>query len=321
MRGWHLALRPDRPSSRPPPKRRASLRSHRAVIPRAKLRAREPPSLPLLPLRATPTAHPSHMLDLFHPQGVCAMIFSTMPHPRLVSFIIPAWNEESFVATTIEAVKAAALDLAEPSEIIVADDASTDRTAEIARQHGARVVTVHHRQIAATRNAGAREAQGDLLIFIDADTIVTPEAVCAAVKAVRLGAIGGGCAIRYGGRLPLYLRVFVPIEVWFCRATGIAFGCFLFCTRAAFDAVGGFDTGLYATEEVPMSMALHRQGRFVILRECIITSGRKLRTHSTREWFGQIYRITFARRRYIRSRAGMGLWYDDRRPDPEMKKL
>ena len=124
----------------------------------------------------------------------------------------------------------------------MADDSSTDRTAEIAREHGARVVTVQHRQISATRNSGARAAQGDLLIFIDADTIVTPEAVCAAVAAVCAGAVGGGCAIRYSGRIPAYLRVFVPIEVWFARMMRLAFGCFLFTTREAFEAVGGCST-------------------------------------------------------------------------------
>ena len=243
-----------------------------------------------------------------------------MPNPHLISFVIPAWNEESVLGPTLEALAVAIRHLAMPSEVIVADDSSTDRTAEIARQHGVRVVSVHHRQISATRNGGAREAQGDLLIFIDADTIVTPQAVSAAVEAVRGGAIGGGCAIRYSGRIPAYLRVFIPIEVWFAQKMRIAFGCFLFCTREAFEAVGGFDTTIYATEEVTMSLALHRQGRFVCLRECVLTSGRKLRTHSTVEWFIQIYRITFARNRYIRDRHAMDVWYGERRPDPELTK-
>jgi glycosyltransferase involved in cell wall biosynthesis len=243
-----------------------------------------------------------------------------MPNPRFISFVVPAWNEESVLAPTLEALNIARRQLTEPSEVIVADDSSTDRTAEIAHQHGARVVSVRHRQISATRNAGAREAQGDVLIFIDADTIVTPEAVCAAVEAVRGGVIGGGCAIRYSGRIPAYLRVFIPIEVWFARKMRLAFGCFLFCTRAAFDAVGGFDTNIYATEEVTLSLALHRQGRFVCLRECVSTSGRKLRTHSTLEWFAQIYRITFARKKYIHDRNAMGVWYGERRPDPELSE-
>jgi glycosyltransferase involved in cell wall biosynthesis len=243
-----------------------------------------------------------------------------MSVPRLISFVIPAWNEEPVLEPTLEALNAARKHLAEPSEVIVVDDNSTDQTAEIARNHGARVLRVRHRQISAARNAGAREAQGDLFIFIDADTVVTPEAICAAVEAVRGGAIGGGCAIRYSGRIPAYLRVFIPMEVWFARKMRMAFGCFLFCTRAAFDAVGGFDTNIYATEEVTLSLALHRQGRFVCLRECVSTSGRKLRTHSTLEWFAQIYRVTFARKKYIHDRDAMGVWYGERRPDPELSE-
>jgi glycosyltransferase involved in cell wall biosynthesis len=243
-----------------------------------------------------------------------------MPQPRLISFVIPAWNEESVLGPTLEALNIARRHLAEPSEVIVANDSSIDRTEEIARQHGAQVVTVQHRQIAATRNAGARAAQGDLLIFIDADTLVTSRVVWDAVEAVRTGAIGGGCAVHYSGRIPAYLRVIIPIEVWFARQMRMAFGCFLFCTRDAFEAVGGFDTALYATEEVTLSFALHKQGRFVCLRECVSTSGRKLRTHSAFEWFIQIYRITFARRRCAGNRDAMGVWYDERRPDPESTK-
>ena len=244
----------------------------------------------------------------------------TVKNLNLVSFIIPAWNEESVLGPTLEALSVATRHLDVPSEVIVADDGSTDRTAEIGRQHCARVITVHHRQISATRNAGARVAQGDLLIFIDADTIVTAEVVRAAVATVRAGAVGGGCAIRFTGRIPMYLRVLIPFEMLFCRMMRIAFGCFLFCTREAFEAVGGFDTTIYATEEVTLSLALRRQGRFVCLRECVSTSGRKLRTHSTIEWFVQIYRISFARHRYIRDRTAMGVWYGDRRPDPELTK-
>src|SRR5688572_21460895 len=95
----------------------------------------------------------------------------------MISFIIPAYNEELLLGRTLRALDDAARGLGEPFEIIVVDDASTDRTADVAREHGARVVSVNRRQIAATRNAGAREASGELLFFIDADTVVTAAAV------------------------------------------------------------------------------------------------------------------------------------------------
>src|SRR5262245_58522423 len=78
----------------------------------------------------------------------------------MISFIIPAYNEQDLIGRTVSAVHEAARTLGKAYEIIVVDDASTDGTAQIAATQGARVVTVHRRQIAATRNAGARVATG-----------------------------------------------------------------------------------------------------------------------------------------------------------------
>ena len=79
------------------------------------------------------------------------------------------------------------------------DDASTDDTRAIAHALGARVVSVTGRHVAATRNAGARASLGKWLIFVDPDTLVTPEVVEAAIAAMRGGAVGGACKIlRFG---------------------------------------------------------------------------------------------------------------------------
>jgi glycosyltransferase involved in cell wall biosynthesis len=67
----------------------------------------------------------------------------------MISFIVPAYNEETELPSTLAAIRAAASDVAQPFEIIVVDDASTDATPEIAEQAGARVVSIHRRQIAA----------------------------------------------------------------------------------------------------------------------------------------------------------------------------
>jgi len=158
-----------------------------------------------------------------------------------LSFIIPAYNEERLLRRTLLAIDQVARGLTEPVEVIVVDDASIDGTAEIARAHNARVVSVSFRQIAATRNAGAQEAHGEWFVFVDADTIVTEAAVRGAIAAMRTGAVGGGCAVRFDGRVPRYGRVLVAIVAPLYRALGLAAGCFLFCTREAFHAAGGFD--------------------------------------------------------------------------------
>ena len=92
----------------------------------------------------------------------------------MISFIVPAHNEQTCLGRTLQAIHESARAAGLPYEIIVADDASTDATAEVARQNNARVVSVNHRQIAATRNSGASAAQGGQLFFVDADTIINP---------------------------------------------------------------------------------------------------------------------------------------------------
>ena len=94
----------------------------------------------------------------------------------MISFIVPAHNEEAWVGRCVSAIRNGAESLGEPHEIIVVDDASSDATASIARQQGAQVVRVEHRQIAATRNTGARQAHGDILFFVDADTLANAPA-------------------------------------------------------------------------------------------------------------------------------------------------
>jgi glycosyltransferase involved in cell wall biosynthesis len=235
----------------------------------------------------------------------------------MISFIVPAYNEERLLGATLEAIRAAAEAVGEGHEVIVVDDASSDRTAEVAREHGARVVSVANRQIAATRNAGAREAKGDLLIFVDADTIVNPEVVGAAYTAVKGCAVGGGAAVRFQGRLPWYAKALTPIAIWVFRTAGLAAGCFMFATRKAFEAVGGFDQSLYGAEEIALSRALKREGNFVVLKQSVETSGRKFRAHTTWEIFAVMARLVLLGRSGVRTRDDMAFWYAKRREDPD----
>ncbi len=105
----------------------------------------------------------------------------------MISFIIPAHNEEALIGATLDSIFACAKAAGRPFEVIVSCDACTDRTAEITRQKGARAVECNNRQIAATRNSGAREAKGEIFIFIDADTLLTDAALRDALKRFQSG--------------------------------------------------------------------------------------------------------------------------------------
>ncbi|GAC1700610.1 MAG: glycosyltransferase [Steroidobacteraceae bacterium] len=235
----------------------------------------------------------------------------------MISFIVPAYNEERLLGATLEALHAAGRAVGERYELVVVDDASTDRTALIAQRHGALLVSVAHRQIAATRNSGAREAKGELFIFVDADTIVNQAVVRSAVEAWRNGVVGGGAAVEFDGAVPLYARLLMPVVMRLFRVARLAAGCFLFCTRSAFVAVGGFDEAFYGAEELVMSRALKRCGKFVVLRQAVTTSGRRLRTHSGREMLMVMGRLALRGRKAVKQRQGMELWYAQRREDPE----
>jgi glycosyltransferase involved in cell wall biosynthesis len=231
----------------------------------------------------------------------------------MISFIIPAHNEEALLGRTLTALDEAAQKVGEPYEIVVSSDASTDRTDEIALSHGARVVSVAHRQIAATRNAGAAAATGEILIFVDADTMITEAALRAALRELEGGAVGGGAAVRFdGGPLPLYARILERLLPPVLRLLKLAPGCFIFCTRDAYVAASGFDETLYATEEVGFAKRLKDCGRFVILREFVVTSARKLRARSlfALVWVG--VRLAMGGGKSVRQREGLEYWYGPR---------
>jgi glycosyltransferase involved in cell wall biosynthesis len=235
----------------------------------------------------------------------------------MLSFIVPAHNEETLLANTLAAIHAAARDAAAAYELIVVDDASTDGTARIAAECGARVVHVENRQISATRNAGARVAAGDLFVFVDADTVANADAVRDVLAAVDSGAVGGGCLFRFDGRLPFWGRVMYPIGIRLFRLLNVVGGCFMFCTRVAFEATGGFCEDYFAAEELIFTKALKRHGRFVIPRSYVVTSGRKLRCYSGFEILWVLFTIVIRGPKSYRSRKGLDVWYGKRRIDPE----
>ena len=231
----------------------------------------------------------------------------------MISYIVPAHNEEALLGRTLSAIHQSVRASREPYEIVVVNDASTDRTVEIALEQGARAISVNHRQIAATRNAGAAAAVGEILIFVDADTTVTERALSAAIGALRQGAVGGGAVVRFdAGRLPFYARVLEFLLPPVLRVLQLAPGCFLFCTRQAYLAAGRFDEALYVAEEVGFVQRLKRQGRFIMLPEFVITSALKLQNRSAFQllWVG--LRLAIGGERLLCQRDGLDYWYGPR---------
>jgi len=231
-----------------------------------------------------------------------------------LSFVIPAHNEEHELPETLRAIRSAAGTARETYEIIVVDDASNDATDAIARQAGARVVSINRRQIAAARNAGARAARGEFLFFVDADTHIAPGHVTKALEALAEGCSGGSAHVAMDQPLPWWgkiaLRAFSAIYFAIGR---LGAGAFLFTRHTSFETVGGFDEQYFAGEEVYFSVALKNLGRFKILREPIVTSARKLRMHSPGSVFAQFLFVCLSGPSAVRTRDKLALWYDGKR--------
>ena len=230
---------------------------------------------------------------------------------HVLSFIVPAYNEEFELPRTLRAIHEAAAN--EEHEIIVVDDASTDRTAEIARSAAAKVVSISRRQIAAARNAGARVARGDVLFFVDADTRINRKHVTGALAALNAGFVGGGARVAVEGDIPRWARIGLQLFCFVYFALNFGAGAFLFTTRKNFESAGGLDESLFIGEEVYFSLALRKLGRFKILNEPITTSGRKLRMYSAPQILKHCIRVFFSGPRVARSRTGLEIWYDGKR--------
>jgi glycosyltransferase involved in cell wall biosynthesis len=230
-----------------------------------------------------------------------------------VSVIIPAYNEEKYMRPGVAALKAeiARACAERPGlhvEVIVVDNESRDRTAEIAREAGFRVVTESKHQISRVRNTGAQAAGGQVFVTIDADSQIGEGTLSEILDVLAQGAVGGGCArIRLDDQSGLRWVDVAAIRFIINKLMGLGAGIY-FCRRADFEAIGGFDETLYAAEDVDFAARLKQHGRktqrpFVNLSKSIlVTSARKFDLVGRRNFLKIILKSCWRPRAAIRSR-------------------
>lgn len=205
----------------------------------------------------------------------------------LYSVIIPAYNEESLLPATLAALKNAMEDIEYPGEIIVVDNNSTDNTAQIAFGFNVRVIFEPVNQISRARNTGAKAACGQYLVFLDADTIISPKLLDRALKNLSSGkCCGGGVKVEFDldNSLPV-ARLALALWNWTSINFKLAAGCFIYCLKDTFCAVNGFSEKVYASEEIWFSLSSKAWGRKRCLDFCIISESPILTSARKFKWF------------------------------------
>jgi glycosyltransferase involved in cell wall biosynthesis len=238
-----------------------------------------------------------------------------------ISIVVPAFNEERLLGESLAQMNRAAKafePLGWEAELIVCDNNSTDKTAEIARAAGATVVFEPINQIARARNRGATAATGDWLIFIDADSHPSAELFSDVAAAIKAGqCLAGGSTVKMDAN---HRTARLVVWIWnsISRTSKLLAGSFIFCNAEVFREIGGFNEKMFAAEELDLTVRLKKfareTGKHVVIlsRHPLTTSARKLHLYSFWEHFRLLFCIMF-NPGILTKREACHLWYDGRR--------
>ena len=239
-----------------------------------------------------------------------------------LTIAIPAFNEEKLLPDTLAAIKESAKVFETMNwdwELVVCDNNSTDRTGELARAAGARVVFEPENQIARARNAAGQTARGDWILFVDADSMPSPELFAATGRAMQQTDILGGGSTLTMGRVPWWAAFWVHLWNGISRLMRWPAGSYFFCRTQAFLELEGFSKTLYASEELEFAERLKRHGRrqkkrlHIITDQPLITSARKLSLYSPWEMVRLLIATVFTGGRALGDPKSCSWWYDGRR--------
>lgn len=191
-----------------------------------------------------------------------------------ISVIIPTLNEERSLPQSLACLSASA-----PTEIIIVDGGSTDRTLDLAQEFcsrtgNARIITAP-RGRASQMNEGAKASQGEVLLFLHADTQLPPHTErIVGLALTSPSVVGGRFDVRFDSSSP-WSQVISSFMNRRSRLTGIATGDqALFVRREVFEALGGFSE-IPLMEDIEFSRRLQQAGRIMALRDTVITSFRR----------------------------------------------
>lgn len=239
-----------------------------------------------------------------------------------LSIIIPAFNEERLIEQCLQSASESVAANARPgftTEVIAVYNNSTDNTADLAKQTGAKVIFEPINQIGQVRNADAVIAADYWLLFVDADSLLNHGIIADILQLIESGKnVGCGSTMRMHG-LPWWASLFLQLWTIISMLLRWASGALVVCRADAFRKVGGFNQELFAADEIDLSDLLKKWGRKRWLKFSILskhpleTSSRKMQLYAGREIAEQFFRLILSPRRALHDKKSLTMWYDGQR--------
>ena len=198
-----------------------------------------------------------------------------------ISVVIPTLNEEKYLEKTLLSIKAQNFEY--PYEIIVSDSNSKDKTVEIARKYVNKVIITDKRGIGLGRNLGAKYARGEVLVFLDADTIVLPNTLNELYRGLKPETSLVTCPVlpsnyrTWNFFVYLFYNLFSQTSIMIKRPQ--VAGMVMACRKKDFEKVGGFDENLNFLEDYDFSLKISRLGKVKFVNSTfVLTSPRRIET-------------------------------------------
>jgi len=200
-----------------------------------------------------------------------------------VSVVIPTLNEEEDIKKCLKAISSQNTESS--FEVILADGGSKDKTVSIAERYADKIVEVRKKGISAGRNKGARAAKGELLVFIDGDTVIPPNYLRTVESVMENGKIKGlSCAFRFDERRKSLEMIEILSNHYLIMkgmsGKGELLGFNNVIRKKDFSRVRGFPSK--PLEDGAMARKLHKTGRVIYLPEpSVVTSARRMKKGGT----------------------------------------
>jgi len=199
-----------------------------------------------------------------------------------ISVVVPAYNEEKYLPLTLEKIGVSLSKVDCVWEIVVVDNESKDATAQIAENFGAKVVSEGEHNIARVRNTGAKNSVGDVLVFIDADTLVPETLFQKILEAMKNEkCFGGAAAVDYEKFERKWMKYYLLGWQFWGTVFNMKQGAAQFCRKSIFDELHGYDETVFMGEDVlfywKLSKFTRRNNGFLhfIKTPKVVTSARR----------------------------------------------